>query len=93
MSNIESKFPPSSAESRVCGRADVSSQLHGNLCDEQVGFPSVFAVLVSARSQFVLLSTPQEEEQLQPAKHKQPGAEHHTDKREACCQQVVCMFF
>lgn len=36
----------------------------------------------------MLLKTPQEEEQLQPAKHKQPGAQHHTDKREASGQQV-----
>lgn len=88
----ESKFPPSFAESWVCGRADVSIQLHGNLCDEQVELQSLFDVLVSARPRLVLLQTPQEEEQLQPAKHKQPGAQHHTDKREACCQQVVCMF-
>lgn len=41
----------------------------------------------------MLLKTPQEEEQLQPAKHKQPGAQHHTDKREASDQQVRCPVF
>lgn len=40
----------------------------------------------------MLLKTPQEEEQLQPAKHKQPGAQHHTDKREASGQQVGSFF-
>lgn len=41
----------------------------------------------------MLLETPQEEEQLQPAKHKQPGAQHHPDKREASGQQVGCPVF
>lgn len=94
MSNIETKLPPSSfAESWVCGRADVSVQLHGDLCDEQVGLPYVLAVLVSTRPQFMLLSTQQEEEQLQSAQHKQPGTQHHTDKREANGQQVVFQFW
>lgn len=81
--------PCCSAESRVCGRADVSGQLHGDLCDEQVGLLRVLAVLVPTRPQLVLLSTPPEEEQLRSAQHKQPGAQHHTDKREARGQQVV----
>lgn len=87
-------FPPPSlpaAESRVCGRADVSVQLHGDLSDEQVGLPHVLAVLVAARTELVLLSAPQEEEQLQSAQHKQPGAQHHPDQREASGQQVVLL--
>lgn len=89
MSNIESKMFRHFAEPRVCGRADVSGQLHGDLCDEQVGVLCVLAVLVSTRPQLMLLTTPQEEEQLQPAQHKQPGAQHHPDQREADGQQVV----
>lgn len=69
--------PPT--ESRVRGRADVPVQLHGDLRDEQVGLTFVLAVLVPARTQLLLLAPPQEEEQLQPAQHQQPGAQHHPD--------------
>lgn len=38
----------------------------------------------------MLLAASSEEEQLQPAQHKQPGAQHHPDQREASGQQVAC---
>lgn len=80
--------PPPNAESRVCGRADVPVELLGHLGDEQIGLSDVLAVLLASRARLMLLTAPPEEEQLQPAKHKQPGAQHHTDKREASGQQV-----
>lgn len=84
-------FPP--AESRVCGRADVPVELLGDLGDEQIGLSWVLFVLLASWAQLMLLTAPQEEEQLQPAKHKQPGAQHHTDKREASGQQVASPSF
>lgn len=86
--SLSSPPPPPNAESRVCGRADVPVELLGDLGDEQIGLAVVLSVLLASRARLMLLKTPQEEEQLQPAKHKQPGAQHHTDKREANDQQV-----
>lgn len=87
--SLSSPPPPlPNAESRVCGRADVPVELLGDLGDEQIGLPVVLFVLLPSRARLMLLKTPQEEEQLQPAKHKQPGAQHHTDKGEASGQQV-----
>lgn len=88
-----SSLCPPSAESRVCGRADVPVELLRDLGDEQIRLSWVLSVLLASRAGLVLLAAPQEEEQLQPAKHKQPGAQHHTDQREASGQQVVSPSF
>ncbi|MFT7812584.1 potassium voltage-gated channel subfamily D member 2 isoform X1, partial [Arapaima gigas] len=87
---------PLLSESRVCGRADLRDQLHGDVVGQPDAVALLLRVLLPARP-LVLLLPPQQAEELprsqlhhrRRAPRQRAGAQHHPDPGEAAVQQSV----